>query len=84
MRSVKDTAVVRIMDCTRKFSVVESCIIQLIIYVSTSFLFIHRLHVSTHQSVIFRPTLQTKSLVLCAHWDLCVTLEAREVYGILI
>jgi len=28
-----------------------------------------RLHVSTHQSVILRPTLHTKSLVLCAHWD---------------
>ena len=28
-----------------------------------------RLHVSTHQSVIFRPTEQTKSLALCAYWD---------------
>jgi len=28
-----------------------------------------RQHVSTHQSAIFRPTQQTKSLVLCAHWD---------------
>jgi len=71
MHNVKDTAFVMIMDCTRKFSIVESCIIKLIIYVSTTFLFIHRLHVSTHQSVIFRPTFQTKPLVLCAHWDQC-------------
>ena len=43
------------------------CKIKLIIYVSTGFLFIHRLHFSTYLSVIFRPTQQTKSLVLCAH-----------------
>jgi len=46
------------------------CIIKLIIYISTTFFYLYiRLHVSTDQSVIFRPTLKTKSLVLCARWD---------------
>ena len=42
------------------------CIMKLIIYFSTTFLFIHRQHVSTYQSVMFRSAQQTKSLVLCA------------------
>ena len=47
----------------------EECIIKLIIYVSTAFYLYIRLRVSTYQLVIFRLTKQTKSFVLCAHWD---------------
>jgi hypothetical protein len=39
-------------------------------YISALSMYLYiRLHVSTYQSVIFRPTWQTKSLVLCTNWD---------------